>query len=82
MLSGVPLRNVQANQKGLILNSAYQLLLCAGDVNFLGGNVHNVKRNAEAELVTSKKVFLEVNAEKTKCTYVSCEQNAEQNRNI
>lgn len=53
-----------------------------GDVNFLVENAHTITRNREAESVTSKKVFLEVNAEKTKCPYESCEQNAEQNRNI
>jgi len=78
----VPLRNVQANQKGLKLNSAYQLLVFASDINVLGENMHTIKRKREAELVTSKKVFLEVNAEKTECTYLSFEQNAGYNRNI
>lgn len=59
-----------------------QLLVCTGDVNFLGENMHTVKRKREAELVTSRKMFLEVNAENTKFTYVSGEQNSGQNRNI
>lgn len=64
------------------MNSAYQLLVFASDINVLGENMHTIKRKREAELVTSKKVFLEVNAEKTECTYLSFEQNAGYNRNI
>jgi hypothetical protein len=40
-------RRVQANQDGLKLNGAHQLLVYAGDVNMLGGSVHTVKKNAE-----------------------------------
>ena len=38
--------------------------------------------NTEALLVASKDIGLEVNAEKTKYAFMSCEQNAGQNHNI
>jgi hypothetical protein len=43
-----------------------QLLAYADDVNILGGSVHTVKENAEALVVATKKIGLEVNADKTK----------------
>jgi len=38
------IKRVQVNQYGL----KYQLLVCADDVNILGGSVHVIKTNAEA----------------------------------
>jgi hypothetical protein len=38
------IRRVQANQEGLKLNGAHQLLVYADDVNILGGSVHAIKR--------------------------------------
>jgi len=38
--------------------------------------------NTEALLVASKDIDLEVNVEKTKYMFMSCEQNAGQNHNI
>ena len=42
----------------------HQLLAYADDVNILGGSVHTVKENAEALVVATKEIGLEVNAEK------------------
>jgi hypothetical protein len=48
------------------LNGTHQLLANADDVNILGGSVHttSIKENAEALLVASKEIGLEVNADK------------------
>ena len=55
-------RRVQVNQDELKLNGTHQLLVCADDVNILGGNVHTVEENAEALVMASKEIGLEVNA--------------------
>jgi len=34
--------SVQVNQNGLKLNGTYQILICADDVNILGGSVHSL----------------------------------------
>ena len=67
---------VQVNQHGLKLNGTHQLLAYADDVNILGGSVHKVKENAEALVVATKEVELEVNADKTKYMIMSRDQNA------
>ena len=59
------IKRVQVNQDGLTLNGTHQLLAHANDVNILGGSVHTVKENAEALLVATKEIGLEVNADKT-----------------
>jgi hypothetical protein len=41
-----------------------QILVYADDVNILGGSVYTIKENAEALLVASKEIGLEVNADK------------------
>ena len=63
------------NQDGLKLNGTHQLLDDADDVNILGGSVHTVKENAEALVVATKEIRLEVNADKTKYMIVSRDQN-------
>jgi hypothetical protein len=70
------IRKFQVNQDGLKLNGTYQYLVYADYVNILGGSVHTVKENAEALLVASKEIGLEVNADKTKCMFMSRDQNA------
>jgi len=62
---------VQVNQDGLKLNGTHQLLVYAEGVNMLGGIVRTVKGNAEALLVASKEIGLEVNADKTKYRVMS-----------
>jgi hypothetical protein len=64
------------NQDGLKLNGTHQLLAYADDVNILGGSTHTVKENAEALVVATKEIGLEVNADKTKYVIMSRDHNA------
>jgi len=48
------IRRVQVNQDGLKLNGTHQLLVCADNVNILGGSVCTVTENAAAFIVASK----------------------------
>ena len=48
----------------------------ADDVNMLWGSVYSVKKNAEALLLSSEEIGLEVNADKTKYMVMSWDQNA------
>jgi hypothetical protein len=72
------IRRIQVNQDGLKLNGTHQLLVDADVVNILGGRVCTVKENAEALIVVSKETGLELNADKTKYTVMSRDQNAGQ----
>jgi hypothetical protein len=54
-----------SKQEGLKLNGTHQLLVYADDVHILGEGIHTVEKNAEALLVASKEIGLEVNAERT-----------------
>jgi len=65
------------NQECLKLNGTHQLLAYADDVNILGGNVHTVKENAEALVVATKEIGLEVKVDKTKYMIMSRDQNTE-----
>jgi hypothetical protein len=58
----------------LKLNGTNQLLVYADDVNILGGSIHTIQEKAEA--LASKKIGLEVNADKNKCTVMSRDLNA------
>ena len=69
------IKRVQVKQDGLKLNVSHQLLVYADDVNILGESVHTVKKNAEALVVASKEIGLEVNADKTKYVFMSRGQN-------
>jgi hypothetical protein len=69
------IKRVQVNQVGLKLNGTHPLLAYADDVNILGGSVHTVKENAEALLVATKEIGLEVNADKTKYMVMSRDRN-------
>ena len=70
------IKSVQVNQDGLKLNGTHQLLAYADDVNIQGGSAHTVKENAEALLVATKEIGLEVNADKTKYMVISLDRNA------
>jgi hypothetical protein len=54
----------------------HQLLAYANDINIFGRSVHTVKKNAEALVVATKEIGIEVNADKTKYMVMSWEQNA------
>jgi hypothetical protein len=66
----------------LKLNGTQQLLVYTGDVNILGGSVRTVKKYTEGLLFGSKKIGLEVNADKTKYMVIFRDQNAERYRRI
>jgi hypothetical protein len=70
------IKRVQVNQDGLKLNVTHQLLAYADDVNILGGSVHSVRENAEALVVATEELGLEVNADKTRYMVMSRERNA------
>jgi len=72
------IRRVQVIQDGLQLDGTHQLLVYTKDVNILGGSIHTIKENAEALVVASKEIGLEVNADKSKYMVMSREQNAGQ----
>jgi hypothetical protein len=57
-------------------------LAYADDVNIVGENVDNIKKNTEALLDASKGVGLEVNPEKTKYMLMSRSQNTGQKHSI
>jgi len=73
---GYAIKRVQVNQDGLKLNGTHQLLAYADDVNTLGGSIHTLKENSEALVAATWEIGLEVNADKTKYTVMSREQNA------
>jgi len=60
----------------LTLNGTRQLLVYADDLNIFGGSIHTIQSNTEACAVAIKGIGLEVNADKTKYTIMSRNQNA------
>jgi len=50
-----------ASQEGLKLNSKYQLLVYADDINISGGRIHTIKQKTQALIVSSKEAGLEGN---------------------
>jgi hypothetical protein len=63
---------------GLKLNGIHQLLAYADNVNLLGDNIDTIKKNTETSIDANKEVGLEM--EKTKCMFLSRQQNVGQNR--
>ena len=59
----------------LIFHSS-ELLAYADDVNILEGSIHTLKENAEALVAATRKIGLEVSADKTKYMVMSRDQNA------
>jgi hypothetical protein len=76
------IRKVGENQVGLKLNGTHQLLAYPDDVNLLGDDIDTVIRNTETLIHAGKEVGMEVNVEKTKYMLVSCDQSADQSRDI
>jgi len=76
------IRRVRVNQDDLKINGKHRHLVYTDDVNMLGGSVHNIKKNTEAIVVSSRKTGPEVNTNKTKYLVMSREQNAGQSHNI
>jgi len=70
------IKRIQVNQEILKLNITHQLLAYADDVNILGGSALTVKENAEALLVATKEIGLEVNDDKSKYMVKSRDRNA------
>jgi hypothetical protein len=69
---------------GLKLNGTHQLLAYADYVNLLRDNIGTKEKTTETIIDPNKEVGLEVNTEKTKCTYrlLPCQQRAGQDRGI
>jgi len=71
------IKRFQLDQDGLKLNSTLHFLVYADDVNTLGGSIDTIKENADALIVTSKEIGVEVNDDRSKYMVVSRDQNAE-----
>jgi len=70
------IRKIQVNQDGLKLIATHQLLAYADDVNMLGGRVQTLKENAEILVASTRKIGLELSADKTNYMVMSRDQNA------
>jgi len=70
------IRSVQVIQFGFKLIVTLQFLVCADDINLLGGSVHTVNGNGESLVMASRESGLEVNADKTKYMVLYRDQNA------
>jgi hypothetical protein len=66
----------------LKLNGTHQLLVYGDEIYILGGSIHTVKENADASLVPSKDIGMEVSADKAKYMFMSRDQNAGRSQNI
>ena len=57
-------------------------MVCADDVNILGGSVYTIKKNTEALVVVSQEIGLKVNACRTEYMVMSRDQNAGRSHSI
>ena len=57
-------------------------MVYANDVDILGVSVNTKEKNTETLVIANKEIGIEVNADKTKYTVVSRDQNSETNHNI
>ena len=64
------------------LTGKYQFLVYADDVNILGGSLHTVRETAEALIVASKEIGLEVYADKSKYMAISRDHNTGRNHSM
>jgi uncharacterized lipoprotein YehR (DUF1307 family) len=69
-------------KEGLNLNGTHKLLAYANEVNMVGKNIDTIKKNAEALLIASKAVGLQVNRDKTKYLLMSRSQKVGQKHSI
>ena len=76
------IRMVQVNQDGLKCNATHPLRVYDYGGNILDRREHTIKRKTEALLIGSKKIGLEVNADKTKYMVMSRDQNAGRSHSI
>jgi len=65
------IRRPQVKQVGWKLNASHQFLVYADYINILVGSVTTIKENAEALVVASKAIGVEVNADKSKYMVMS-----------
>ena len=76
------IRRVHVNQDGVKLNGTDQFQVNDDDVNIFGGSIHTIKEKAEVLVVASKEIGLEINADNTKYTVMSREQDAGRSHSI
>ena len=73
---------VEANAKSFRLSGTRQLFVYTHDGNMFGGSARAIKKNTGALAVSSKKISLEVKAEKAKCMVMFREYNVGENNYI
>jgi hypothetical protein len=61
----------QANKDGSKLNGMHLFLVCADDVNIMGGSVHTIKKNTDVLVITGNETGLEANTWLTKYMVMS-----------
>ena len=76
------IRRVEVIQDGLKLDGTNRPLVYANDANILEGSIRTIKENAEALVVASKEIGLEVNADKTKYMIMPQDQNVGQSHSM